>query len=72
MQDIPKDKKTALEIWKIDSIRYTISFPLFLIFLVLLRHWNYNLAFWIFFGLIIIEYIAITYKMNKQKSKLLN
>ena len=64
------DRKNMLEIWKTDSLRYTISLPLYLIFLFLLWHWNYNLAFWIFLALIVVEYAIVTYKMNKIKIKL--
>ncbi len=63
-------KKTALELFKIDSLRYTIVLPLYLIFLVLLWHWNYLVAFWIFLVLIIIEFIGVIYKMNKKRKNL--
>jgi len=56
----------------IDSLRYSITLPLFLIFLVLLWHWNYKLAFWIFLVLIIVEYAGIIIKMNKLRKRLFN
>lgn len=54
----------------VDSLRYSISFPLLLILLVLLWHWNYPVAFWIFFGLIILESFSIVIKMNKRHKML--
>jgi len=63
-------KNNMLEVWKIDSLRHTLFLPLYLIFLLLLWHWNYHIAFWIFFGLGVLDYLAIVYKMNKTKRKL--
>lgn len=63
------DKKTKLEMWNTDSLRYTLALPLYLIFLLLLWHWNYFTTFWIFSALIVIEYVSISYKMNKNKPK---
>lgn len=64
------NRKDMLEVWNIDSLRYTISLPLYLIFLLLLWHWNYPTAFWIFLALIVIEYVIVIYQMNKTKIKL--
>lgn len=65
------DKKTRLEFLKVDSLRYTIIFPLYLIFLLLLWHWNYRTTFWIFLVFIAFEYITITFKINKTARTLL-
>jgi len=63
------DKKTKFDLWNIDSLRYTLALPIYLIFLLLLWHWNYITPFWIFLVLIVIEYLSITYKMNKNKPR---
>ena len=64
------DKESAKREYLIDSLRYTITLPLLLVFLILLWHWDYTVAFWIFLVLIVIEYIAIIIKMNKTRRKL--
>jgi len=53
----------------IDSLRYSLGLPLWAIFLVLLWQWNYRIPFWIFLGLVILEYITTTIKMTKLKKK---
>ena len=63
------EKRTRFDVWNTDSLRYTLALPLYLIFLVLLWHWNYYSAFYIFSVLIAIEYISIIYKMNKNKPR---
>lgn len=65
------DKKTRLEFLKADSLRYTIIFPLYLIFLLLLWHWNYHTIFWIFLVFIAMEYIIINFKILKTAKTLL-
>jgi len=52
------DEKNALELFKTQIISGAISFSALGIFLLLLWHWQYHTAFWIFFGLGVLGYIC--------------
>jgi|GEM_PF-2475323 len=49
-------KENALELFKTQIISGSISFSVLGIFLLLLWHWQYHTAFWIFLGLGILGY----------------
>ncbi len=63
-------KNKDIMTWNTDSLRFTLALPLYLIFLVLLWHWNYVVVFWIFLALMIVEYASVTYRLNKRKKNL--
>ncbi len=71
MAKSPLIKDDTRKEYLIDSLRYSLGLPLWAIFLFLLWNGGYKLVFWIFSGLIIIEYISVTIKMNKIKKRLL-
>ena len=58
-------KDIKFELWKVNSIRYSICFILLLILMTLLWNWQYHLAFWVILLLTIADYAPIVYKMNK-------
>jgi hypothetical protein len=59
------NRKIALELFKIFSIAGSISFSVFLVFLVLLWHWQYYFVFKIAVAIGIIDYFMYAYLISK-------
>ncbi len=66
------DKKTALELFKIQIIGISISFSFLMLTLVLLWHWNYFNAFWIFLAIGAFSYISNLYVISKLSRRIFN